>query len=200
LCVRELEGIRATIGSNMDPSNKNYNLTVTNELSQKQLELQFKTLKQNLVNDINSLIKTKSKVRLNENVLSQLKEVKKSFEEDLRENFDQLNGRIKLIEEALNKILREKREFMEDSKNELFGALEMQEKALIQELQQLKLLADSKYNEEQAKNLVRNEISDKINSLLQEHRKLKDNINETKEEVISYLLFLINLIDDKNKF
>lgn len=199
LCVQELEGIKAVISSNIDSTHQNYNPSIASELNQKHMELQFKTLKQNLINDINSLIKTKARARLNENVLAQLKEVKKSFEEDLKENFDQINGRIKYIEENLNRILREKRENMESSKHELFGILDSQEKALVQELQQLKMLVNEKLDEQQAKVIIKNEINNKLDYLLKENRNLKNTIIEAKDEMNEVSLNMNQKIDRLEK-
>ena len=119
-----------------------------------QLEFKFQTLKQNITNDVQAAIKARSKGRMSEGVMSELKEMKNAFEDSLKRNFDGVNIRVKGAEEKLHDILKVKQDMMERTKEEVFGAFEQQGLELKEEVENLAEVVHSKCDISQAKVVI----------------------------------------------
>ena len=154
-CTREGEGMRnSSTYSGMSRNDRTFDQSLTNEITQKQLEIQFKNFKQGLIGEVHNAMKMKGKSILNEDVVGELKQIKYSFETDLKQNFEMINGRVKRAEENLNEIMRKKRDYMDAIRDEFLTSIGHQESSLTQEIKHLENVVRSKCEQTQAKAIV----------------------------------------------
>ena len=119
---------------------------------------QLTQMKENLINEINSILKQKVKDNrtggLPGTSVNDLKDLKQSFDNDLKNNFDGLNDRIKKVEDNLSDIWKKKANFMESVKTDLSSNINNQERYAQKELSELKRLVDSKFDENSVRQIV----------------------------------------------
>ena len=119
---------------------------------------QLTQMKENLINEINSILKQKVKDNraggLPGTSVNDLKDLKQSFDNDLKNNFDGLNDRIKKVEDNLSDIWKKKANFMETVKMDLSSNINNQERYAQKELSELKRLVDSKFDENSVRQIV----------------------------------------------
>ena len=140
--------------SGLSRNDRTFDQSLTNDITQKQLEIQFKNFKQGLIGEVHNAMKMKGKTRLNEDVVGELKQIKYSFESDLKQNFEMINGRVKRAEENLNEIMRKKRDYMDAIRDEFLTSVGHQEASLTQEIKHLENVVRSKCEQTQAKAIV----------------------------------------------
>jgi len=129
------------------------------DMAQKQLEMQFKTYKQGLLAEVQNAIKMKGKSKLSEDTVGELKQIKYNFENDLKQNFEIINGRVKRAEENLNEIMRKKREHMEAIREEFVASMNHHEAAVNQEFNHIENVLKSKCDQNQAKAIVNSKFT-----------------------------------------
>jgi hypothetical protein len=184
LYSKELETLKSSMSfSQTFRGERSSDFQMPNELAQKQLELQFKTFKQGLLSEVHNSLKGKSKSRLNEDVVGELKQIKHNFESDLKQNFEMINGRVKRSEENLNEIMRKKRDYMDAIRDEFLTSIEHQETVLTQEIKQLEGLTKSKCEKTQAKAIVSGEIGKRMDLFRTEVDALRKAIASSQEEM-----------------
>jgi len=183
-CTREGEGMRnSSTYSGMSRNDRTFDQSLTNEITQKQLEIQFKNFKQGLIGEVHNAMKMKGKSILNEDVVGELKQIKYSFETDLKQNFEMINGRVKRAEENLNEIMRKKRDYMDAIRDEFLTSIGHQESSLTQEIKHLENVVRSKCEQTQAKAIVSGEINKRMDLFRTEVDALRKVITSNNEEM-----------------
>jgi len=163
---------------------QNESASALDSSQKQQLEMKFKALKQGLHTDIQNAIKMKGKNNLNQDAaVGELKQIKYSFENDLKQNFEMINSRVKRAEENLNEIMRKKREHMDVIREELVSSMNHQETAMNQELSHIENVLKSKCEQNQAKAIVSNEINKRMELFKTEIESLRKNLKENQEEM-----------------
>jgi len=183
-CNREAEGMRNLNNySGLSRNDRTFDQSLTNDITQKQLEIQFKNFKQGLIGEVHNAMKMKGKTRLNEDVVGELKQIKYSFESDLKQNFEMINGRVKRAEENLNEIMRKKRDYMDAIRDEFLTSVGHQEASLTQEIKHLENVVRSKCEQTQAKAIVSGEINKRMDLFRTEVDSLRKAITTNNEEM-----------------
>jgi hypothetical protein len=152
-------------------------------ISQKQLDIQFKAHRQGLLAEVQNAIKVKGKSKLSEDTVGELKQIKYNFENDLKQNFEIINGRVKRAEENLNEIMRKKREHMEAIREEFVASMNHHEAAVNQEFNHIENVLKSKCDQNQAKAIVNNEINKRMELFKTEIDSLRKSLKENQEEM-----------------
>ena len=119
---------------------------------------QFTQMKDNLINDINSILKQKVKDNRSGGLpgtsVNDLRDLKQSFDNDLKNNFDGLNDRIKKVEDNLSDMWKKKANFMETIKTDLYSNINNQERYTQKELADLKRIAETKLDDNSVRQIV----------------------------------------------
>ena len=166
LYENEIEGIKSIIDSKNFPHQ--FESSKTNEITQEQLELRFKALNQSLSNQIQALANSKSKSKLNEEILRELKDIKNSFEEELKNNFNSLNERVNNGEEILSNILKRKTQVMERIRDDFVSSLDHQGLQIQADIRHLEQILKSKLDSNQIKGMM--ESKSDISAMIYEYK------------------------------
>jgi len=157
LYENEVEGIKSIIESK--DFHHQFEGSRSSDTTQEQLELRFKALNQSLSNQIQELVNSKSKSKISENILHELKEIKSSFEEELRTNFNAMNERVNNGEEILSNILKEKTNLMERIRDDFVSSLDHQGMQIQEDIRHLEGVLQTKCDSNQAKSIVESKNS-----------------------------------------
>jgi hypothetical protein len=163
-CVKELEIIKQSMGLNADQSMSMSIMTVEND--SKRLDQQVNNIKDSLVDEINNTLQRRGlpvggavggvggKGKSVDSAYNELKDMKQQFENDLKNNFDSFNNRVKKVEDNVGDIWKKKASYMENVKNDISNNLANQEKNIGKEIADLKQVAQNKPDENTVRQIV----------------------------------------------
>jgi len=180
-CANELDEIKTIINSRPLNNNNGGNID-TNRIIQ-QLEFKFQALQQNVMNDVQGAIKSRGRSKMNEGMMSELKEMKNTFEDNLKKNFDSVNIRVKGAEERLHDILKVKQDMMERTKEDVFATFEQQGVELQEEVQNLAHAVNNKCDLNQAKVVIEREVAKRIGPVNAEIDSIRQRAIEDQEDL-----------------
>ena len=110
-----------------------------------------------MISEINSILKQKANNKsgsLTGSSVNELRDLKQKFDNDLKNNFDGLNDRIKGVEENLSDMWKKKTNYMETVKTDLYSNISNQERYVQKEILDLKRIAEVKLDDNSVRQII----------------------------------------------